>query len=220
MTFLPHGNSERNDFTYSQMLPLTTLPYQSACFVLNQGLPLQLSVKQLSTSTSSTYIKACNTTLITLLFSFSSLIFLITAWQLDYVGHSAGVQWNNGSNYENKNQTQLTRFNCSTIKSFSNCFIHFLAFVTVNLIPVIFHLFSEPLKWIYTVKAVYTPIPCLGFAVFLELMLSNSFCFSTLAVTESMNIFYCKACPLALCQCSIRPLQEIFHSFLPDSKYK
>lgn len=140
------------------------------------------------------------------------------AWQLDNVRHSVGVQWNNGSNYENKNQTQLTRFNCSTIKSFPNCFIHFLAFVTDNLIPVIFHLFSEPLRWIYTVKAVYTPILCLGFAVFLELMLSNSLCFSTLVLTESMNNFYCKAFPLALCQCSIRPLQEIFHEFFARLK--
>lgn len=202
------------------MLPWTTLRCQRGCFVLNQGLSPQLSVKQLSASMNSTCIKACNTTLITLLFSFYSFIFLITAWQLNYVGHSAGVQWNNGSNYENKNQTQLTRFNCSTIKSFSNCFTHFLAFVTVNLIPIIFHLFSEPLKWIYTVKAVCIPIPSLGFAVFLELMLSYSFCFSTLAVTESMNNFYYKAFPLALCQRSIRPLWETFHSFLPDLKYK
>jgi len=97
--------------------------------------------------------------------------------------------------------------------------MRFLAFVTVNLIPVICHLFLDPLKRIYTVKAVCTPILCLGLAVFLELMLANSFWFSTLAVTESMNNFYCKAFPLALCQCS-HPLREIFHSFLPDSKYK
>lgn len=135
------------------------------------------------------------------------------AWQLDYVGHSAGVQWNNGSNYENKNQTQLTRFNCSTIKSFSNCFIHFLAFVTVNLIPVIFHLFSEPLKWICTVKAVYTPILCLGFAVFLELMLSSSFCFFHTCSHRVNEHLYCKAPPLALCQCSIHPLRVIFQFF-------
>lgn len=56
-------------FTYGQMLPLTTLPCQSGHFVLNEGLSPQLSVKQLSASKNSTYIKACNTTLITLVFS-------------------------------------------------------------------------------------------------------------------------------------------------------
>lgn len=66
-------------FTYGQMLPLTMLPYQSGGFVLHRGLSSQLSVKQLSTSMSSTYIKACNTTLITLVFSFYSFIFLIMA---------------------------------------------------------------------------------------------------------------------------------------------
>jgi len=56
-------------FTYGQMLPLTTLPCQSGCFVLNQGLSPQLKCEA-ALGVSSTYIKACNTTLITLVSSF------------------------------------------------------------------------------------------------------------------------------------------------------
>lgn len=63
-------------FTYSQILPLATLTYQSSFLVLNCGLSPQLSMKQLSTCMSSTYIKVCNTTLITFVFSLYIYIYI------------------------------------------------------------------------------------------------------------------------------------------------